>query len=167
MKGYKIQQGEYEMKKVWILLANAEKATIYTASERDYHFSLVQKLSHSESRLKSSDLVSDKPGHYQKNESDIRGSFNLAVDHKILEITRFAKEICKVLESGRTSNAYESIIIIAEPRFYGLINKNATKHVRNLIKYHYPKDYTHYSEHKLKEELQSILAHEMRLLLIS
>ena len=155
------------MKRVWILLANAEKATIYTASERDYHFNLVKKLSHAESRLKNSNLVSDAPGRFQKGESEIGSRFEDAVNHKVLEITRFAKEICKTLESGRTSNAYESIIVIAEPRFFGLINKNATKYVRNLIKYHHPKDYTHYSENKLKEELQSILAHEMRLLLIS
>ncbi len=156
------------MNKVWIVIANAENATIYSASERNLKFNLIKKLFHSESKLKNKDLVSDRPGHYSKGYSNgMRGSYAEKTDHKLLEIEHFAKEICQTLESGRVVNGYIGLIIIAEPHFYGLLNKFSNQHIKNKIKHHVPKDYTHYSEKKLKTELEADLAHELRLMLIS
>jgi len=156
------------MNKVWIVIANAESATIYSASEKNLKFDLIKKLSHSESKLKNKDLVSDRPGHYTKGiNNGIRGSYAEKTDHKLLEIENFAKEICETLEAGRVNNAYIGLVIVAEPHFYGLLNKFSKAHIKNKIKHHVPKDYTYYPEQKLKTALESDLAHELRLMLIS
>lgn len=155
------------MNKVWIVLANAYNAAIYSASERNLEFGLIKKLLHTESKLKEKDLISDKPGHYIKGHNTIRGSYAETTDHKLLETENFAKEICKELENGRTHNAYKGLIIVAEPHFYGLLKKAANSHIGNKIKYHVAKDYTHYSEQELKLELEASLAHQLRLMLIS
>ncbi len=155
------------MNKVWIVIANARMSTIYSVSPKNHHFNLVKTLFHAEDQhQKNSDLTSDGPGHYQKGRTSLRGSYE-ETNHKELETERFAQHICQELEHGRTTNAYQSLIVIAEPRFYGHINTHAGRHVQPLIKYHLAKDYTHFSTKKLKEELEKLLAHEIRLLMIS
>ncbi len=155
------------MNSIWIVIANASISNIYSITEKNRHFTLVKTLFHSESKLKNSDLVSDSPGHFRKGSNGLRGSYSEADDHKSLEIEGFSKQICTELENGRTSNAYTGLIIIAEPHFYGLIKKNCNHHIQDKIKHHLAKDYTHYSTKKLKAELETLLAHEIRLLLIS
>lgn len=156
------------MKKAWIVLANSTVANIYGISEREPHLKLIKQLSHSESKLKKSDLTSDRPGHYQKGHNHIRGAYAEPVDHKELEAEHFAKQVIEVLEEGRVAApaAYQGLIIIAGTHFYGLLNKQANQHIKDSIKYHLPKDYTHLSEKELKTELEPKLAHEIRLLLM-
>lgn len=153
--------------KIWILLANATKANIFEISEPHRQFHLLQKLSHETSRLKNIDLKSDKPGHYHKSSDSLKGSYEAKTDPKAIEIQHFAKIISDVLEKERkqTPPAYQSLIVIAEPHFYGILNQQFPTHVRHLVKYHLPKDYTHYSEKKLTKALESTLAHEINLLL--
>ena len=156
------------MSKVWIVLANAKIATIYSVSERSRHFTLIKTIFHDESALKNSDFITDKPGHYLKNSRELRGSFEKKLNAKDITILRFAKEICDALENGRTApKPYKAIIIVAEPHFYGLINKQANRYIQEKIKHHLPKDYTHFSSKKLKEELEAVLDHELRLIFLS
>ncbi len=51
------------------------------------------------------------------------------------------------------SHDYVNLIIISEPHFYGLINTHTSSHVKNPIKLHHLKDYSHLSEQELKLEL--------------
>jgi len=155
------------MKHAWVILTNSIMANFYSVSEENFQFDLIKRIFHPESRMKEAELVSDRPGHYKKTLNKIKGSYVEPTSHKDLEVEHFVKEICRELESGRISNAYNGIILVAEPHFYGLINKYSTPHVKKLIKFHISKDYTHYSEKDLKSKLKNLLSHELRLILIS
>ena len=60
----------------WILVANAAQAKLYANQGPNKGVKLVSEYAHPESREKGSDLVSDRPGHYQGHGNG-RGSFGL------------------------------------------------------------------------------------------
>ena len=149
------------MKKVWIVLANSCGASIYVASEKDRDLNLITRYSHEEGRLKNIDLVSDRPGHFEKGSDTHRGSYASDTDPKHKKIEQFAKELCQELEISRISKAYTSLIIVAEPHFFGLMNKQASHEVKKLLTHHLLKDYSHYSEKELKLHLKTLLKYEI------
>jgi protein required for attachment to host cells len=154
------------MKKLWIVLANSKMTMFYSVSEKDLRFNLVKTLFHPESALKNQDLCSDRPGHYIKGNSQTRGSYADKTEKKEHEIECFSKKICEELERERNTHAYDGLIIIAEPHFYGLIHSNLNHSTKALLKHHLTKDYTHLTAKKLKETLDEVVAHELRLLML-
>lgn len=140
-------------KNIWTVIANSTNAYIYSTSNQNYQFNLINTLSHKESRLKNKDLVSDKPGHYARRCNKSRGIYEAHTNPKLLELIYFAKKICSFLEKGRNSKLYDGLIIVVEPNFYGIIKKTASKNLAKLIKHHIAKDYCGAQEKNLRSKL--------------
>lgn len=141
------------MPNTWLVIANASQATIYQTELRPKTLSLVKEFIHPPSREKGEALASDRAGHYQGEavgmEGTTHGAFNESTDPKSYEHERFASEIAKELDAGRTANSYKNLIIVASPHFHGLLNKSMNSHVSAMVGQHIQKDYTALSEKEL------------------
>lgn len=134
------------MAKTWLVVANASQATIYQTEQRPKTLNLIKELLHPPSREKGESLASDRPGHFKGEavgmEGTTHGAFNEPTDPKSYEHERFAVDLAKELDAGRTSNSYQNLIIVASPHFHGLLNKSMNSHVAALVGQHIQKDYT-------------------------
>ena len=125
----------------WILVANASTARIFSNNGPKKGLKLVKELNHPESRQKSSDLVTDRPGHMQ-GFGNGHGSRQPATTPKEYEIEKFAQEIAKELDHGRTTNDFERLIVVASSPFIGTLNGRLSDHVRGMVSDSVEKDYT-------------------------
>ena len=75
-------------------------------------------------------------------EGATHGAFNEPIDPKDYEQERFAIELAKELDAGRTANSYKNLIIVASPHFHGMLNKHMNEHVAGMVSKHIEKDYT-------------------------
>ena len=143
----------------WLVIANSTQAFVYDITKNNEpgqpHFHLLTELSHPESRLKTSELTSDRPGHYQGSGSS-RGAYSAHSDPHHNEIQAFAKEIAHYLDSAREKNSYKQLILCAGPHFHGLLNQALSSKTASLIKKHIEKDYVPLSEKKLHEVIEGI-----------
>lgn len=144
------------MTNYWILIANASQAKIYTASKLQGDWQLVKELNHEESREKDEELVSDKLGNFP-NISRGSSSFIEPTDPKVFEEERFAHQLAEELNSGRTHNLYQKLILVAAPRFHGMLNKHCNQHVLGLVAKNVEKDYAQFSEYELLKHLREQL----------
>lgn len=143
------------MKKItWLVVANSAKADFYKIENKDY--ALVETLTHPESRLKSSELTSDEAGSYRSGGAG-HGQFEPATNPHEQEHQTFAKEIANFLEKNRTGHHYEALIICAEARFYGLLNKAMTGAVRLLVTKTIEKDYIPLPKIKMQAAIEGII----------
>lgn len=140
------------MATTWILIANASFARLYANHGVKKGLQLIKEFSHPESREKSSELVSDRPG-YNKGHGNGHGSFVPAMEPKQNEAGRFAQQLAKELEQGRANNIYDRVILVASSPFIGLLNNRFSTHVRNLISDTIEKDYTKFAPHELTGRL--------------
>lgn len=138
----------------WLVIANSVKADLYEIVNKEY--SLIQSFDHPQSRLKSADINSDKPGHYMTNHS-AHGQFVIENSPHKVEHDHFAKELADFLDKNKQQNHYQSLIFCAEPRFYGLVNQHLSDPVRTNIVKVVEKDYIPLPKAKIHEIIENII----------
>lgn len=138
------------MKTKWVMIANSNLARIYSFYPTNSHqgLNLIEELIHPQSRKRSIDLSSDKPGSY-KSSNSARGTYSAAHEPKEVEVESFALELANVLNKNRASNKFEELIIIAPSHFYGLLGKHLDKNTKKFLKRIIQKDYTAIPIHDL------------------
>lgn len=140
----------------WILVANSSQAKLYANHGPKKGLTLVKELAHPESRLKNSDLVTDRAGHMQSAGTG-HGSRQPPTEPKQNEARHFAQELAGELNHGRTSNQMQRIILVAPPAFMGLINSSLDGQTSNLVSDRFEKDYTKTTPKELASHLESCI----------
>jgi protein required for attachment to host cells len=143
------------MTTTWILVSNASTARLYAKESGKRGLTMVKTFEHPESREKASELVSDQPGHYM-GQGKGRGAF-VEANPKEVEMERFALELAKELEAGRTHQAYGRLILVASPHFMGLLKARLSSHVLDLVSDTVEKDYSHDTEKELIKHLEPVI----------
>ena len=140
----------------WILVANASEAKVFSNKGISKGLEIVAKLSHPDSRKKTSDLVSDRPGH-MPGAGNGHGSHIPLTDPKQHEHDVFARKLAHQLDQGRTANAYQRLIVVAEAHFRGLLNGVMNSQVSGLVSHSIDKDYTKLSDKELATRLEKVI----------
>lgn len=140
------------MATTWILIANASFARLYANHGIKKGLQLIKEFNHPQSREKTSELVSDRPGHSQ-SQGNGRGAFVATSQPKINEAGKFAQELAQELEKGRANNIYDRVILVASAPFIGLLNHRFSSHVHHLITDTIEKDYTRFAPQELSGRL--------------
>lgn len=134
---------------IWVINTNSNTCHIYDYQKSPAQLTLLKEILHPENRLKKSDyLTSDKPGHYQADGTS-GGAYSQRTDPKDVAIDDFAREIARELNHGRSTNAYEKLIIITPPHMNGLLFHHLDKHVKELVVNSIQKDLQHLTDKEL------------------
>ncbi|MBX3708819.1 MAG: host attachment protein [Gammaproteobacteria bacterium] len=127
----------------WLLIADASKARLFSMHKarflRDQHpknLELISCFTHEKSRMKGSELTTDKSGEFGV------GTFVEATSPKTREAEEFALELLEHLESARKSNHYRDLIIVAPPAFMGMLHKHMPHQMHKIVSQNIEKDYT-------------------------
>lgn len=136
------------MAKTWILVANACQARIYSRNGIRQELALVKEMMHPESRMKNSELVSDRAGA-MPGTGNGQGSKQPPSDPKQNEALHFAQELAQTLNQGRCSQQFERIILVAPPAFMGLLGEKIDVQTAKLVTEKLGKDYTQSTEKEL------------------
>ncbi len=140
----------------WILVANASQAKIYANGGPKKGLNLVKELAHPESREKSSDLVSDRPGQMHSPGNGHRAT-QPKNDPKTNEARNFAQELARTLNHGRSTQQFHRAILIAPPAFMGLLNEKLDGPTANLVTERFEKDYTKATDKELAGHLEACI----------
>lgn len=132
----------------WVINTNSNTCHIYDYQKNPGHLDLLKEIQHPENRLKDTDLVSDGPGHYHSRINN-RGSYSQSTDPKEHKVDTFAREIAILLKQGKDQNAYEKLVLIAEPHMNGLLFKHLDTHVSQRIVNNIQKDVMFLKHHEL------------------
>ena len=141
------------MSTTWILIGNSARARLYENTGIGKGLKLVSAFDHPESRMKGSELVSDRAG-YVPGVGNGHASRQQATDPKQNVAEHFALEIARSLEHGRGQNQYERLILVAGSPFLGILKARLSNHVTNLTTDTVDKDYTSATEREIGKHLE-------------
>ena len=136
------------MPKYWVIVANSNHCRIFQCHDFAKELTLLNEYSHEQSKLKNGELVSDRAGSYKSVASN-GASFDEVSTPKENEKIDFAKELATSLDSGRSKQAFDQLIIIAPPHFSGLLSKQLNKNTTRLVTGSVMKDYTDFKDKDL------------------
>lgn len=146
------------MDTLWILIANGSSARLYATDAHHRAYELIDQFLHPISRQKEQVMTSDHASHRETRTEGsasqaVYGSYPEPTDPKDYEIERFARELAEHLNIERTRNRFAGLMLVAPPRFHGMLNRHLDEQVRRLVSRHIDKDYTGVPDHALAATL--------------
>jgi protein required for attachment to host cells len=146
---------------VRIIVANESAALLYHLHEPANSLQFVRKIFDPRARLHDRDLVSDRPGRRPDHapvQSGRRGAsphHATAGEHDAHEhaIEVFARELAHELEAARLAGQFDRLVIMAGPKFLGMLRAVLPGSVNATIVAEVPKDLVNHPVQAIREHL--------------
>jgi protein required for attachment to host cells len=146
---------------VRIIVANESAALLYDLKDRAKGLQFAGQLSDPRARLHDRDLVSDRPGRRPDHaplQSGRRGAsphHATAGEHEAHkhEIETFARKVARELESARLAGRFDRLVIMAGPKFLGMLRAELPASVKATLAAEVPKDLVNHPLHAITEHL--------------
>ena len=137
----------------WILVADENRARIFAAESVRGEINEVSALVHPELKLREHSMASDGPGRNRSGTAQGSHAVNETGDIRDRHAQMFAKEIAAKLAQGLQRKRYQNLLIVAAPRFLGVLRKELGDAVRKHISLELDKDLTRLSARELRQHL--------------
>lgn len=121
-----------------VIVADNARARIFASHTLINHLKEQEAFVHGEARLSNGDLVGDSSG----KSVDQHGSLDPATTAKDHEAQNFAKMLARHLKELHNQRHYENLILIAPPRFLGMLRKELPSPLDQLVTSTIAKDLT-------------------------
>jgi protein required for attachment to host cells len=132
------------MANTWIVAADASRARVLQVAGPQ-RLVEVDNLLNPEGRLSDREINTDARGRFSgghTGEDDVG-----AVDH---QVELFAKRVGDYLDKARTDHRYDELVLVAPPRFLGMIRKSLGKEVEKLVVDDLDKDLSWFNARELE-----------------
>jgi protein required for attachment to host cells len=131
-------------KKIWLLVADASRASVLECKPGLKDPQTTQTLEHPESRLRDAELVSDDRGRTKPRDRQAVGGSALAhsTSPHDVEAEKFSREIARALLKAHRDKAYDELILVAPPTFLGLLTAALDETVNKTVRGTVGKNYT-------------------------
>lgn len=144
---------EDTMEKIWILVADSAHARILATTARTAMPTEVTRLEHPEGRLKESELVTDQPGRSRENRGQGHAMQETSATEHEEEV--FASEIIQKLDKARQDGRFDSLILVAPPRFLGTIRQKLSGPLEKAVVQSIDKNLVNESESVIHQNIFS------------
>ena len=141
----------------WVVVANSSSARIFRAEGFERTLVQVEDLAHPEGRLHETQMTSDLPGRTFDRFGQGRHAMEEDTPPKRHEAARFAKHISERLDSARTHGDFSRLVLVAEPRFLGLLRDNLSAESSKLATEQVDKDLVRFGPEEIRHRLSSQL----------
>jgi protein required for attachment to host cells len=150
------------MSTTWIVSADAGRARIFAESSPQAPLEEVEDLVSATARLRVSDINTDRLGPTAAGQSihNTGGAtpnkqYQPAQTPDERDAEFFAKDINGVLLKGLQEHRFEKLVVVAEPKFLGVLRGQLDAQLKPLVGFELNKDYSQLNGHQLREQLQA------------
>lgn len=139
----------------WILVANGSRAVCYSRDPRKADWTLAREaeFEHIESRMKGSDLATDRPGGVRGHGNDST-KFAPRTDPRRSEVEQFARELAAHLADALNAGRYAKLTLVASNPFLGMLAAQLPAGVRRCVDAQLANDYTQLAQKDLQARLK-------------
>ncbi|MFM2323023.1 MAG: hypothetical protein RLZZ225_1176 [Pseudomonadota bacterium] len=117
---------------IWIISLNSSLGHIYSYEPKKHQLKLLETLENPAGKLKTSDLISDVPGHYKTSHAT-KGAYEWPSDPHDVEVDRFTKNLASLLKKGHDEHHFTQLILCAPPHVGGILLSNLDKQVEQAL----------------------------------
>jgi protein required for attachment to host cells len=146
------------MKTTWIVVAHRAGARILQHAGPNKELRVIEDIDHEEGRRKTGEIASDRPGMaYSRAGKGGGHPMSTEVsphDHAAVELVR---KLAATLARGRNENRFAQLVLVAEPRFLGMLRGGLDAVTASLVSGTVPKDLAHVEVRDLPPHLRDVL----------
>ncbi|MFO0749936.1 MAG: host attachment protein [Myxococcota bacterium] len=133
MKGHKHESKSAANPTHWVLVANASRAQLFECDATLESLTAIDALTHPESRLPTSELVSGDRGATREAAGGAHSSFERHSDPHQATVDVFARELAAVLNAGRIAHRYQHLVTVAPPELLGALRSHLDVDAARLV----------------------------------
>ncbi len=123
----------------WIVVAHRAGCRLLSSPGRSTALTLLEEIEHPQGRFQNHQIDSDKQGAFDSGGKGRSGYSPPETSHD--HVARvFAADIAKRLEQGRNSHAFSTLVLVAEPRFLGMLREALSAHAAKIVRASVAKD---------------------------
>ncbi|MGB5349631.1 MAG: host attachment protein [Polyangiales bacterium] len=147
------------MGNTWILVAHEGGARLFANDGIGNGLALVESIEHPKGRARDRDLASDRPGRsFRKNSGDPRrASMGQSESPHERVVSDFSRELADKLRQARVQNQFDRLVLVAPPRFLGLLRSSLDGPTSQLIIGTIHKDLATSNEAELIQHLGEVI----------
>lgn len=145
------------MARTWIVVAHRSGARVFEQSGPGKGLEAVTTLEHPAGRLKNREIDSDKQGRAFDSHGTGRHAYSREQEPTEHVAAQFAREIAALLEDGRNGQKYDRLVLVAEPRFLGLLRAALSEQTASLVTATLDKDLGGIEDRDLPKHLQDVV----------
>jgi protein required for attachment to host cells len=145
------------MAATWLIVADASRARILQAAEREPRLTELEDLLNPEGRLKDGELAADARGRWGGPNRPGGNAMREQVSPSAHVAELFAGRIGDYLEKARTAQRYDRLYIVAPPKFLGMLRRKLGKDVEKLVLRELPKDLSWLTIQELEKRLAELV----------
>lgn len=148
------------MTTTWIMVAHEAGARVFESRGLGKGLELVETIEHPKGRERDRDVDSDRPGRsFRKNSGDPRrAAMSRSEDPHDRVVSDFARVLAAKLQHARAENQYERLVLVAPPRFLGLLRSSIDRPTAQLVVGSVDKNLASSNEAELIEHLADVIA---------
>jgi protein required for attachment to host cells len=147
------------MDSTWIVVAHEAGARFFENLGRGTGLELVEEIEHPDGRARDRDLASDRPGRsFRKNSGDpSRASMSQSEGPHDRAVADFARALANRLKDARVQNQYKRLVLVAPPRFLGLLRSSLDGPTAQLVMVSLDKDLAASKTNELVDRLSKLI----------
>ncbi|HEX9811961.1 MAG TPA: host attachment protein [Burkholderiales bacterium] len=146
------------MGKRWVLVAHRSGARLFENRGPGKGLELLKTVEHPAGKLRSHDIDSDKHGRSFDRRGGGRHAYTTEQDPTMHIAEQFAKQLAELLDDGRTQQRYAQLVLVAEPRFLGILRAALTSTTAARVVATLTKDLGSTNARELPKHLEDVIA---------
>lgn len=141
------------MKNKLILVADSNRARLFTAGKANSDLQEIETFTHPEGRIPEHDMSSDSPGRHAGSTGSGSHTYREETEPKQQEMVVFAKRLTRHLDGLVSDQKVNRLSIIAAPSFLGLLRKNLSAQTDKLVSFELDKNLVTHSVEDIQKHL--------------
>lgn len=150
------------MDTAWIVSANTGRARIFAESKPDGALQEVDSLVNTSARMRANEKYSDRIGPLAAGQSSHNTGGALPSTQyepqqtpEEREAESFARDVSARLLAGFRAGQFQKLVLVAAPRFLGVLRSILDPELKPLVRLELDKDYTQSNAQQLRAQLQA------------
>lgn len=141
----------------WILVAHRSGARLFENRGPGKGLELLQAFEHPAGKLKNQQIDSDKHGRSFDRRGGGRHAYTAEQQPTTHVAEQFAKQLSTVLDEGRMQQRYVQLVLVAEPRFLGILRSTLPLSTAALVVATLDKDLGGADAREVARQLENIV----------
>jgi len=145
------------MTKLWITVADAGGARIFSKMSETPGVTLLQELENPDGRAHTHDLVSDHRGQAEKGGTGVMSAMQPPTDPHEEKAIEFARKLNHILEKAAAAGEFDRLSLVAPPHFLGLLRAHLGPASKHRLDKCAAKDFKNVRPHEIAQRLHELL----------
>lgn len=141
----------------WILVADESRARLFEASNAGAALVEREDFVHVQGRQHAHDVLAERLPRTHDSMGSSRHAIEPRTELEDIEAARFARELVAVLEHGRVGGQYARLLLVAPPRFLGVLRATLPHGVEALVAGSVAKEVTLESAEAIRARIEALL----------